>query len=132
MGSNSPPDSVPGGTNSQAGERRKSLRFDIRFSAFLRVPGETWTRSETVEVSAAGASFVTNLPFLLNTPVEYVLALPPDLTKAQRHLRLRFHGTVLRCERIGTDSGTFGVSVRNTSHRYLSADEATLFETLEQ
>jgi PilZ domain len=114
------------------GERRKNLRFDIRFSVFLRVLGDRWTPSETTEVSATGASFVTDRPFLLNSPVEYVLTLPPDLTKAQRTLRVRFCGSVLRCERIANGDGTFGVAVRNVSHRYLSPDEAAVFQALEQ
>jgi hypothetical protein len=60
------------------------------------------------------------------------LTLPSDLTKAQRTLRVRFCGSVLRCERVATGNGSFGVAVRNTSHRYLSPDEAAVFEALEK
>lgn len=71
-------------------------------------------------------------PFLLNTPVEYVLTLPPELTKAQRYIRLRFYGSVLRCERIANGNGTFAVAVHNTTHRYLSPDEAAVFDELDK
>ena len=69
------------------------------FSAFVRALGDPWSFSETSDVSATGAFFVTERPFLLNTPVEYVLTFPPDLTKAAQPLRVRFFGMVLRCER---------------------------------
>ena len=116
----------------RAGERRKNLRFDIHFPAYLRVQGDPWTRSETTELSAAGASFVTRHPFLLNTPVEYVLTLPTELTKAQRNIRVRFFGVVLRCERIVNGDGTFSVAIRNTAHRYLSPAEAAVFDALDK
>jgi hypothetical protein len=117
--------------HTRADERRKNPRFDIHFSMFLRALGDPWTHSETAEVSATGASFVTNRPFLLNTPIEYVMTLPPELTKAQRFIRVRFYASVQRCERIATGNGAFAVAVRNTSYRDLSADEAAAFETLE-
>ncbi len=117
--------------HSRADERRKNPRFDIHFSVFLRALGDPWTKSETTEMSATGASFVTNRPLLLSTPVEYVLTLPPELTKAQRSIRVRFYASVLRCERIVNGNGAFAVAVRNTSYRYLSATEAAAFETLE-
>jgi PilZ domain len=132
MGSNPAPGSVAAGMHARADERRKRPRFDMHFSAFLRVLGDTWTRSQTIELSATGASLITNRPFLLNTPVEYVLTLPPELTRAPREIRVRFFGSVLRCERIPQENGSFGVVVRNTSHRYLSADEAEVFDTLDK
>ena len=131
MGSNSVPRPVPVGMHLRAGERRKNPRFDMHFTANLRVVGDPWTRSETAEVSATGASFVADRPFLLNTPVEYVLTLPPELTKAQRFIRVRFYGSVLRCERITNGNGTFAIAVRNTAHRYLSPDEAAVFDAMD-
>lgn len=131
MGSNSVPGPAPAGMQSRAGERRKNPRFDIHFPVYLRVPGGPWSQCETSEVSATGASFVMDRPFLLNTPVEYVLTLPPELTKAQRYIRVRFYGSVLRCERIANGNATFAVAVHNTAHRYLSPDEAAVFDELD-
>lgn len=129
-------DSVSSGaitaTPTQTGERRKSPRFDMHFSAFVRALGDPWSFSETSDVSAAGASFVTERPFLLNTPVEYVLTFPPDLTKAAQPLRVRFFGMVLRCERHAEGRGKFGIAIRNTAHRYLTQEEAANFEAMEQ
>ena len=117
---------------SRAGERRKNPRFDMHFPVFLRALGNPWTVTETADVSAAGAFFVASRPFLLNTPVEYVLTFPPDLTKAAQPLRVRFFGMVLRCERIRDDNVAFGIAVRNTAHRYLSRGEAAIFDAIEQ
>jgi hypothetical protein len=121
-----------GGVHSRSGERRKNTRFDMHFPVFLRVLGDPWTMTETGDVSASGAFFVTDRPFLLNTPIEYVLTFPQELTKAQRPLRVRFYGSVLRCERVTAGSGRFRVAVRNTAHRYLTADESLGFDALEQ
>jgi PilZ domain len=118
--------------HARADERRKNPRFEMRFSALLRALGDPWTLSETSEVSATGASFVTNRPLLLNRPIEYVLSLPTELTKAQRPLWVRFYGSVLRCERIAKGNCDFAVAVRNTTHRYLSPDEAAVFDALVQ
>jgi hypothetical protein len=117
--------------NVRAGERRKNPRFDMHFPVFLRALGDSWTLSQTADVSAAGALFVTEKPFLLSSPIEYVLTFPSELTKAPQPLRVRFFGAVLRCERVAEGIG-FGVAVRNTAHRYLTRDEASSFDTLEQ
>jgi PilZ domain len=119
-------------TSIQSGERRKSPRFDMHFSAFVRALGDPWSVSETTGVSAAGSSFVTDRPFLLNAPVEYVLTFPPDLTKAAQPLRVRFFGTVIRCERSAEGRGTFGIAVHNTAHRYLTQQEGADFEAMER
>ena len=116
---------------SRADERRKNPRFDMHVPVFLRALGEPWTATETADVSAAGAFFVTARPLLLNAPLEYVLTFPPELTKAQRPLLLRFFGMVLRCERIPDGRGLYGIAVRNTGHRYLTREEAAGFDAME-
>lgn len=113
------------------GERRKNPRFDMHFSVFLRAMGEPWVCCETADVSAAGASFVTDRPFSLHAPIEYVLTFPPELTKARHRLRMRFYASVVRCERDPGGSGTYGLAVHNTAHRYLTNAEAADFDRLE-
>ena len=132
MQSNSLPHELTLGLPFHRGERRKNPRFDMRFPVFLRKPGDPWTVSETSDVSAAGASFVANRPFLLSTPVEYVLTFPSNLTKAPQPLRVRFFGTVLRCERVADRNGVFSIAVRNTAHRYLTREESASFDSMEQ
>jgi hypothetical protein len=132
MQSNSLATGLPSGLPLHSGERRKNPRFDMHFAVFLRALGDPWSISETADVSAAGAFFVSGRPFLLNTPIEYVLTFPPDLTKALEPLRVRFFGSVLRCEQVVGNQGAFGVAVRNTAHRYLTREEAASFDPMEQ
>ena len=132
MRSNSLADEPAAGLPFDSCERRKNPRFDMHFPVFLRRLGDPWTISETADVSATGAFFVCDRPFLLNTPIEYVLTFPSDLTKAPQPLRVRFFGMVLRCEQVPGGNGDFGIAVRNTAHRYLSRDEAVGFDAMEQ
>jgi hypothetical protein len=124
------PDELAAGLSARSGERRKNARFDMHFPVLLRALGDPWLTAETADVSAAGAMFVTERPFLLNTPVEYVLSFPPELTKASRPLLVRFFGNVLRCERLPDGSGLYGVAVRNSGHRYLTREEAAGFDAI--
>jgi hypothetical protein len=119
------------GLSAHPGERRKNRRFDMHFRVFLRAIGDSWTASKTADVSAAGAFFVADKPFLLNAPIEYVLTFPPDLTKASQVLRVRFFGVVRRCEQVPQGASSFGIAVRNTAHRYLSREEAASFDAME-
>jgi len=132
MQSETVPNGLPSGFSFRSGERRKHPRFDMHVPVFLRGMSELWMVTQTADVSAAGAFFVSERPFLLNTPVEYVLTFPPDLTKAPQPLRMRFFGTVLRCERVPEGNGAFGVAVLNTAHRYLTREEGAIFDTMEQ
>ena len=126
------PDELATGLEARSGERRKNARFDMHFPVLLRPLGEPWITTETADVSAAGALFLTERPLLLNTPVEYVLSFPPELTKASQPLLVRFFGTVLRCERVPNANGLYGVAVRNSGHRYLSREEASGFNPIGQ
>jgi hypothetical protein len=123
---------LPSGLPPHPAERRKNLRFDMHFTVFLRALGDPWVACETADVSTTGAYFVTDRPFLLNTPIEYVLTFPPDLTKASQPLRVRFFGVVLRCERLRDGDGDFGIAARNTAHRYLDREESAGFDAIEQ
>ena len=128
MQSTSLPDELLAGLSARSGERRKNARFDMHFPVLLRALGDPWVTTQTADVSAAGAMFVTERPFLLNAPVEYVLSFPPELTKAPQPLLVRFFGAVLRCERLPDGSGLYGIAVRNSGHRYLTREEAAGLE----
>ncbi len=114
------------------GERRKNPRFAMQFSVFLRALGGAWACTETADISAAGAFFVTESPISLHAPIEYILTFPPELTKAPQRLRMRFCASVVRCERIPGRTGSFGVAVRHTAHRYLTREEAAGFDALDE
>jgi hypothetical protein len=64
--------------------------FEMRFPVLLCTLGEPWITTETADVSATGAMFLTERLFLLNPPVEYVSSSPPELTKATQPLLVRF------------------------------------------
>lgn len=113
-------------------ERRKNPRFDMRLPVILRSIGDPWGLSVTADISATGATFLGQRPFLLGTPIEYVLTFPPELTKASRPLRMRCLGVVLRCHETRDGDGAFGIAVRSTSHRYLTLDEAAAFDAIER
>jgi hypothetical protein len=127
MQSTSIPDELNPNSASHFGERRKNARFAMHFPIIVRALGEPWTTSETADISAAGAFFVSDRPFLLNAPIEYVLTFPQELTKATRPLLVRFFGMVIRSERVDDNAGLYGVAVRNTAHRYLTGEEAAGF-----
>ena len=124
------PDALAASLSARFSERRKNARFDMHFPVLLRALGESWLATETADVSATGAMFVTERPFLLNASVEYVLSFPPELTKAAQPLLVRFFGTVLRCERVSDGSRLYGVAVRNRGHRYLTRGEAAGFDVI--
>jgi hypothetical protein len=87
--------------------------------------------TETSDVSTGGASIITDRAFLLNTRVEYALAFPPDLTKANQPLHMRCYASVLRCDRIHHGEGSaFSVAVSNTMHCCLTLEESATFVTL--
>jgi hypothetical protein len=113
-------------------ERRKNRRFPINVFVLLRGHGDTWTFGETTDVGTRGSSFVCDRPMLLNTLIEYVLTLPADLTKASPPLRVRFVGTVVRCERASGEGRAFGIAVCSSEHHYLRGEEALRFDAIEQ
>ncbi len=132
MGSNFVRNRLSSGSLFNARERRKNLRYGMRFPILLRTQGDVWAVGETADVGAAGTFFVTHRHFAPGTIIEYVLTFPPELTKAAHPLRLRFFGMVLRCEPIANPAGFFGIAVRNTAHRYLSREESASFDAMEQ
>ena len=68
MGFNSAPSELSVPMASYASEHRKNPRFDMRFQLFMSALGDPWALTETSDLSSAGAFFITNRPFLLNTP----------------------------------------------------------------
>jgi hypothetical protein len=124
------PGELAAGLTARSDERRKKPRFDMRFPVHVRALGDPWITTETADVSTTGAMFVTQCPFLLNAPVEYILGFPPELTKAPQPLLVRFFGTVVRCENVPDGNGHYGVAVRNSGYRYLSREEASGFKAV--
>ena len=64
----------------------KDPRFDVHLPVLLRTLEEPWITTETADVGATGAMFLTERPFLLNAPVEYVLSYGAIMQSAARLL----------------------------------------------
>ena len=110
--------------------RRTRLRFDMNFPALLRTFGEPWKAVELKNASAKGAFFLTDTPLLLGAGVEYVLRLPPELTKADQPLMVRFLGTVVRCEASREKGLAFGVALTASHYEYVAAGDVCTFDAL--
>ena len=115
---------------SHSPDRRTRLRFDMSLPVLLRAFGDAWKAGELKNVGVKGAFILTSDPFLLSTGVECVLRLPPQLTKADHPLMIRFIGTVLRCESGHERDFSFGIALESHDYRYLPAEEAAKFDAM--
>jgi len=115
---------------SHSPDRRTRLRFDMSLPVLLRAFGDPWKAGELKNVGVKGAFILTSNPFLLSTGVECVLRLPPQLTKANHPLMIRFIGTVLRCESGRERDFSFGIALESHDYRYLPAEETAKFDAM--
>ena len=115
---------------SHSSDRRTRLRFDMSFPVLLRAIGDPWKAGESKNIGVKGAFILTSNPFLLSAGVECVLRLPPQVTKANRPLMIRFIGTVLRCQSGRERDFSFGIALESHDYRYLPVEEAARFDTI--
>jgi hypothetical protein len=114
--------------SSHDSNRRHRLRFDMSFPVLLRTIGGPWEAGVSKTVSVDSTFLLTNSPFLLNADAEWVLRLPPELTKTEDPLILRFYGTVLRCEHVRERDSSFGITLQSRGgYRYVPQEEAAKF-----
>src|SRR5215470_12967603 len=109
---------------SHSRDRRTRMRFDLSFPVLLRTSGDAWRPGESKNVCVKGAFVLTDSPFVPRPNAEYVLRLPPELTKANQPLMIQFVGSVLRCE---FGDSLFGIALRSRRFRYLPSEEAARF-----
>jgi len=102
----------------------------MSFPVLLRAIGDTWNAGESKNIGVKGAFILTSNPFLLSAGVECVLRLPPQVTKANRPLMIRFIGTVLRCQSGRERDFSFGIALESHDYRYLPVEEAARFDTI--
>jgi hypothetical protein len=105
-------------------ERR---RFDMSLPVFLRTIGDLWRAGVTKTVSVNGAFVLSDRPLLLNADAEWMLSLPPELTKAKQPLMILFYGRVLQCEHVREGDFSFGIALQSRDYRYLPKEEAAKF-----
>lgn len=121
------------GENHRSEDRRRNPRYTLCFSAFVWVPslGKDWARSTTINVSAGGAALETDIAVLPDSPIEYILTFPSELTHAAVPLHVRFCGRIIRVEPRGENEG-YCVAVHRTSYRYLPLGAAETFAALDR
>ena len=73
---------------SHSRDRRTKPRFDLSFPVLLRTGGEAWRPGRSQNVGANGVFVLTDSPFMPRPNAEYVLRLPPELTKANQPLMI--------------------------------------------
>ena len=124
---------TPGPSNApllSSRDRRARLRFDMNLPVLIRAPGECRSVGKLSNISVQGAYILTSNPFLLNARAEYVLELPPKLTKAAEPRMIQFIGMVLRCERTQARDFPFGIAFESLSCKYLPAEEVARLRVL--
>ena len=111
-------------------DRRTKLRFEMNLPVLLHAIGEPWKIGVAANVSAKGAFVLTKDPLLLGARIEYVIKVPPELSKANQPLMIRFFGTALRCDSRRNGGFSFGIALESHEFRYLPVDEAAKFGAL--
>ena len=106
------------------------MRFDLSFPVLLRTSGDAWRPGESKNVCVKGAFVLTDSPFMPRPNAEYVLRLPPELTKANHPLMIRFLGTILRCEQVHEGDSSFGIALQSRDYKYLPKEEAAKFAAM--
>jgi len=97
---------------------------------FLRTIGDLWKAGVTKTVSVNGAFVLSDSPLLLNADAEWVLSLPPELTKAKQPLMIRFFGRVLHCEHVHEGDFSFEIALQSHDYRYLPKEEVAKFGSM--
>lgn len=125
--------SLSAGENHRSEDRRRNPRYTLCFSAFVWVPslGKDWARSKTINVSTGGAALETGIAVLPDSPIEYILTFPSELTHAAVPLHVRFCGRVIRVESRGENEGHC-VAVQSTSYKYLPRGVAETFAAFDR
>jgi len=120
-----PAGSLSAGEKHRSEDRRRNPRYALCFSALVWVPslGNDWVHSKTINISTGGAALETGIAVLPDSPIEYVLTFPSELTHAAVPLHVRFCGRVIRVEPTGQNEG-YCIAVHSTSYKYLSREAA--------
>jgi hypothetical protein len=102
----------------------------MSFPVLIRAIGDPWKAGESKNIGVKGAFILTSNSFLLSAGVECVLRLPPQLTKANHPLMIRFIGKVLRCESGRERDFSFGIALGSHDYRYLPVEEAARLDAM--
>jgi hypothetical protein len=102
-------------------EHRSMRRFAMQLPVQVKVQGFD-TVAITRDVSAKGVYILTDHDgFTSDTPIEFTLTLPPEITMTQA-IRVNCSGKVVRVER--DPIGKFGVAALIDHYRFLDSNSS--------
>ena len=95
-------------------EKRRAQRFPITLPVAVRLSQESPPASvQTKDISSSGVYLEFSTPMDVGSALEFILALPPEITQGQA-VRVRCKGKVVRVDHSRAD----GIGVAATIERY--------------
>jgi hypothetical protein len=106
-------------------ERRRTPRFNlgIRLGVSVLNATEPEARTESLNVSAGGVYFATNLPLRRGTGVQLLLKLPEEITHVAATDWVCM-GHVVHVRHLGSPNGSLGVGVQFDCYEVAPAQES--------
>jgi PilZ domain-containing protein len=101
-------------------DRREARRFNMTLPVRL-LPRDSQSqelRAQTRDVSYRGLYFLAEAAFPLGTPIEFVITLPQQVTRAT-DVNIRCHGQVVRVE--PTHNGRTGIAAKIERYEFIHA-----------
>ena len=101
-------------------DQRSMRRFTMQLPVQVAKPA-IGAVANTRDVSAKGIFLYLDEEVAADTPIEFTLTLPPEITMTQS-IRVNCSGRVVRVER--DPRGKYGVAALITHYRFLDSEEA--------
>jgi len=105
-----------------ARDQRSMRRFSMQLPVQVKAPQDGQeVLAVTKDVSARGVFIYVDSDLAENTPIEFTLTLPPEITMTQS-IRVRCKGKVVRIDREQT--GRVGIAAMIDHYQFLENDQA--------
>lgn len=105
---------------SEVDERRQLPRFPLEISVKVRLPGSDATViGRTRDVSAVGVFFYINYPIQESSDIQFVMTLPPELTRTTA-IDISCKARVVRV-REDSERGETGIAAAISSYDFLAS-----------
>src|SRR5271166_3122514 len=82
-------------------ELRNSLRFPLHLQVTLRTPTKEY-HAKTIDISAGGILFYTDAVIQVDSSVKFAIEMPGEALGADRPVRVKCQGRVVRCSEEAT------------------------------
>jgi hypothetical protein len=101
-------------------DKRSTRRFALHLpvSVTYTEDGEKQKAAETRDVSARGISFYVDAPIAMDSPIEFTLTLPPEITLTES-IKVRCKGRVVRIDE-KAPNGKMAVAAVIDEYEFLS------------